>query len=112
MGGGPLRSKKVAYLLQPIGSYGEVHFTVYVPVHIDQTLCDALGIGFVAFRQCRYRSRLVTAVMIDGCIRVLSDLPNKLLPYVTFILVRIRPEGMVFRGLSLTHQQTNQVIES
>src|SRR5262249_28289952 len=102
MGGGPLRSKKVAYLLQPIGSYGEVHFTVYVLIHIDQTLGDALGISFVAFRQCRYRSGFVTAVMIDRCIWVLSDLPHKLLPHVMFILVGICPEGMMFRGVSLT----------
>jgi hypothetical protein len=50
--------------------------------------------------------------MINRCIRVLLDLVYELLPHIVFVLVRIRPECMVFRGVSLTHQQTNQVVES
>src|SRR5256885_2045857 len=99
-------------ILQAVRPHWKVHFTVYVLIHIDQTLCDALGIGCVAFRQCRYRSWLVATVMIDWCLRVLSDLPHELLPHVTLILVSVRPEGIVLRGVSLTHQQTNQIIET
>jgi hypothetical protein len=81
-------------------------------IHIDQTLGDALGIDIVSFRQCRYRSGFVTAVMINWCIGVLRHHVHKLLPHVVFVLIRIRPECMVFRGVSLTRRQTNQVIES
>src|SRR5947208_4275804 len=98
MGGGPLHSDAMTDILQTIGPHRKVHFAVYMPIHIDQTLCDALGISFVSFRQCRYRSGFVTAVMINRCIRVLLDRIYKSLPYVTLILVGIRPERMMFRG--------------
>src|SRR4029434_2644878 len=112
MGRGPLHYKKVAKVLQTIGAHWKVHFAIYVLIHIDQTLSDALGISFVSFRQCRYRSGFVTAVMIDWCLRVLGDLLHKWLPYVAFVLIGIRPEGIVLRDVSLTHEHANQVIES
>src|SRR5262245_28738506 len=99
-------------ILQAVRPHWKVHFTVYVPIDIDQTLGDALSIGIVAFRQCRYSSWLIATVMIDWSLRILRDLLHKLLPHVTFILVSVCPEGIMFRGISLTHQQTNQVIES
>src|SRR4029434_1588154 len=112
MGRGPLHYKKVAKVLQTIGAHWKVHFAIYVLIHIDQTLSDALGISFVSFRQCRYRSGFVTAVMIDWCLRVLRDRVHELLPHMTLVLVRICPKGMMFRGVSPTRQQANQVMES
>src|SRR5437867_3500955 len=108
MGGGPLRSDEMTDILQTIGPHRKVHFTVYMPIHIDPTLGDALGISFVSFRQCRYRSGFVTAVMVNRCIWVLRDRIYKSPPYVAFVLVGIRPERMVFRGVSLTHEHANQ----
>src|SRR5712691_1996601 len=89
---GPLRSNEMTDILQSIRPHWEVDFPVNVSIDIDQTLCDALGIGIVAFRQCRYRSWLVTPVMIDWRLRVLLDLVYELLPHMTFVLVRISPE--------------------
>src|SRR5260370_651236 len=59
--------------------------------------------SIVAFCELRYRSWLVTPVMIDWCIRIFRDLLHKLLPHVAFVLVSIRPKRMVFRGVTLAY---------
>src|SRR5262249_7481771 len=99
----PLRSDAMTDILQSVRSHWKVDFPVDVLIHIDQTIGDTLGIRGVAFRQGRYCSWLITPVMIDGRIRVLLDFVDELLPYVALVLVRICPEGMMFRGVSLTH---------
>src|SRR5215510_14672416 len=99
----PLRSDAMTDILQSVRSHGKVDFPVDVLIHIDQTLGDVLGISCVSFRQCRYRSGFITAVMINWCIGILLDLVYELLPHVVFVLVGIRPERIVLRGISLTH---------
>src|SRR5215471_16368035 len=99
-------------ILQAVRWHGKIHVPVNGVIDVDQTLCKACRIGIIPFGKLRYRSSLITTIMIDGSIRVLGDHLHKLLPYVALVLVRIRPKGMMYRGISLTHQETNQVIES
>src|SRR2546428_6025884 len=99
-------------VLQAVRPHGKVDFPVNVSIDIDQTLYEAFGVGVVSFCELRYRSGFITAVMINRCIWVLRDRIYKSPPYVTLILVGIRPERMMFRGVSLTHSDANQVIES
>src|SRR6266516_4052344 len=51
-------------------------------------------------------------VMINWCVRVLIDLVHKLLPYVALVVDRIRPKRIRLRGVCLTYQHANQIIES
>ena len=62
---GPLRSNEMTDILQSIRPHWEVDFPVNVSIDIDQTLCDIFRISIVAFCELRYRSWLVTPVMID-----------------------------------------------
>jgi hypothetical protein len=64
----------------------------------------------VPFRQRGKGAWFVTAIMINRCIRVLTDQAHKLLPDVAFLLGRIRPKGIGRRGVCLTHQHANQII--
>src|SRR2546430_10888564 len=103
MGGGPLCPDEMTDILQAVRPHGKVDFPVNVSIDIDQTLCEAFSLRIISFCELRYRSWLITTVMIDWCIRILLDLLQELLPHVAFVLVRMRPESMVFRGVSLTH---------
>src|SRR5215217_6417108 len=96
-------------ILQAVRPHGKIDLAVNVSGDIDQTLSDALGIGSIAFCELFYRSEFVTAVMIEWCIRVVRDRVYKLVPYVAFVLIRIRPERVVFCSISLTHEQADQV---
>src|SRR5437660_11050248 len=112
MGGGPLCPDEMTNILQAVRPHGKVDFPVNVSIYIDQTLCEAFSLRIISFCELRYRSWLITTVMIDWCIRILRDLLHKLLPYVVLVLVSICPERIVFRGGSLTHQHPDQIIES
>src|SRR5262245_59122594 len=107
----PLRSDAMTDILQPVRSHWKVDFPVDVLIHIHQTLEEAFSRGTVAFRQRGYCSRLIAPVMIHGDIGVLHDHVYKLVPYLALVLVRIRPKGMLFRDVALTHQHTNQIVE-
>jgi hypothetical protein len=101
--GCPLCSNETTNVLQSVRPHWKVDLAIDVSIDIDQTLENAFGVSIVSFRELRYCSWLVATVMIDWCLRVLLDLVDELLPHVTFVLVRIRPECMVLRGISLTH---------
>jgi hypothetical protein len=99
-------------VLQSVRPYWKVDLAIEMTIHIDQTLEEIVAVGLIPLRQGRYCSGFVTAIMINWCIGVLLDLLQELLPHMAFVLVSICPEGVVLRGVSLTHEHAKQVIES
>src|SRR5262245_1450568 len=79
--GCPLCSNETTNILQSVRPHWKVDLAIDVSIDIDQTLENAFGVSIVSFRELRYRSGFVTAIMINRCIGVLLDLVHKLLPH-------------------------------
>src|SRR5262249_42603370 len=97
---------------QRIRSDREVDLAVDVCVDIHQTLHEPITWCPVSFSELGDHFAFITPIMVDRRFRIPLDMRQQLVPDALFVMHRVCPQGVISLAVTLTYQQTCQVMET